>query len=524
MRFTLGKRISLGFSITFIITIFLGAFAYISLEKINGNVDRLLKQQAEFLVVSDHITIEMLQHRRYEKDFFLNIGKPKKQEKYLQKFQKKSAVIKKNFQKLSSLAKDNPQIDDKLKNQISQLSTFFTAYVNGFGQVVSQVKKDDKITPQKANKLMTPHKEAIHELETNIDAAFKKGNSLLKTSALESISLGKTIQYVVLFVVLGCVVALVVLGFWIIRWTRRDVARISSELENGAEQVASASSQVSSSSQSLAQGSSEQASNLEQTTSSMEVMSSMTRQNAENSEQANSLMSEAGQVVTKATSMMKQLRDAMDKISAASDETAKIIKTIDEIAFQTNLLALNAAVEAARAGEAGAGFAVVADEVRNLAMRAAEAAKNTQELIEGNITNIKSGSDMVVNTDEAFDQVTESVKKVSELVSEIAAASREQSLGIDQVNMALNEMDKVTQQNAANAEESAAASEELSAQSETMLNYARELAALAGAGYAKGGRRGIASEGESEYKYLPSPGAAHEEQGGGGGHQANLMS
>ena len=166
--------------------------------------------------------------------------------------------------------------------------------------------------------------------------------------------------------------------------------------------------------------------------------------------------------------------------SAASEETAKIIKTIDEIAFQTNLLALNAAVEAARAGEAGAGFAVVADEVRNLAMRAAEAAKNTANLIEGTVNKVKEGSDLVGLTAEAFSQVAASSTKMKELVGEISAASGEQSQGVDQINKAINEMNQVTQQVAANAEESASASEELNAQAEQMKGHVEDLSSVIG--------------------------------------------
>jgi methyl-accepting chemotaxis protein len=162
-------------------------------------------------------------------------------------------------------------------------------------------------------------------------------------------------------------------------------------------------------------------------------------------------------------------------ISAASDETAKIIKTIDEIAFQTNLLALNAAVEAARAGEAGAGFAVVADEVRNLAMRAAEAAKNTAGLIEGTVQKVHSGAELVSRTAEAFGEVSQSTVKVGELVGEIAAASSEQAQGIDQVNKAVSDMEKLTQRLAASAEESASASEEMSAQAKSMKTYVYDL-------------------------------------------------
>ena len=260
----------------------------------------------------------------------------------------------------------------------------------------------------------------------------------------------------------------------------RPINRVITGLAEGAAQVTSASSQVSSASQTLAEGAAEQAASLEETSASMEEMSSMTQKNAENAKQADTLMTGSNEVVNKANSSMKDLKSAMDRITSASEETSKIIKTIDEIAFQTNLLALNAAVEAARAEEAGAGFAVVADEVRNLAMRCAEAAKNTAQLIEGNIKNIGQGSDLVEQTDDAFGQVIESSGKIAALVSEIAAASQEQSQGIGQVNLAMTEMDKVTQQNAASAEESAAASEELSAQAMTMDGFVSDLTSLVG--------------------------------------------
>jgi methyl-accepting chemotaxis protein len=172
------------------------------------------------------------------------------------------------------------------------------------------------------------------------------------------------------------------------------------------------------------------------------------------------------------------LSGAMEDISKASEETSKIIKTIDEIAFQTNLLALNAAVEAARAGEAGAGFAVVADEVRNLAMRAAEAAKDTGVLIEGTVDKVKRGTELVGSTDGAFSKVAESTKKVGGLVSEISVASAQQDEGIGQINTAVTQMDQVTQQNAANAEESASASEEMNAQAEQMMEFVNALVML----------------------------------------------
>jgi methyl-accepting chemotaxis protein len=267
-------------------------------------------------------------------------------------------------------------------------------------------------------------------------------------------------------------------AFLLTRSITKPIRRVAEGLTDGADQVAAASGQVSSASQQLAEGASEQAAALEETSSSMEEMTATSKQNADNARQANTLMTETMRVVDESAVSMTELTSSMQEISKASEDTFKIIKTIDEIAFQTNLLALNAAVEAARAGEAGAGFAVVADEVRNLAMRAAEAAKNTATMIEDTVKKTKNGSDVVIRTSKAFSVVAEQSKKVAELVGEITAASQEQSLGAEQINTAVAEMDTVVQQNAASAEESASASEELSAQAEQLKVFVKELVML----------------------------------------------
>lgn len=288
----------------------------------------------------------------------------------------------------------------------------------------------------------------------------------------------------------------------IILWTvQRSIStpinHIVENLNEGAEQLSSASAEISSASQMLAEGASEQAASIQESSSSLEEISSRTKKNADNATQADRLMKESNEVVLKANRSMGELSSAMEEISKTGEETAKIIKTIDEIAFQTNLLALNAAVEAARAGEVGAGFAVVAGEVRNLAMRAAEAARNTSHLIDGTVKRIKQGSDLVVKTNEAFSAVAKGTHKVGELVSEIAISSREQAQGLEQVNKAVDEMDKIAQRNAANAEESASTSEELSAQAVQMKDIVSAMVKLVGENEKRGVREELAPSPEN---------------------------
>jgi methyl-accepting chemotaxis protein len=302
-----------------------------------------------------------------------------------------------------------------------------------------------------------------------------QSTDIVKANTLQMVRLLGLVYLIFILVIAPCAIIFA-------KSLTKPIHKIIKTLNVTSQKVSSASNQVSVSSHQLAEGSSAQAASLEETSSSLEEMSSMTQSNADSATQAETLTSEANRIVGKADASMKLLTTSMDGISNASEETSKIIKTIDEIAFQTNLLALNAAVEAARAGEAGAGFAVVADEVRNLARRAADAARNTAAMIEGTVKKVTEGSALVNETAKAFEEVSESTQKIGELMGEIAVASKEQAQGIEQINNAVAEMDKVVQRNAASAEESASASSELDGEAAEMKKVVNDLMALVGGG------------------------------------------
>ena len=285
-----------------------------------------------------------------------------------------------------------------------------------------------------------------------------------------------------LWITMGLAGALVLVLALVAILTARAVSRsltsLSSRMAQSARSVAQAADGLQESSHRLAEQAGDQAAALEQTSSSLEQTAAMTRTNAQNAAQADSLMQEAKELIGLANQAMSQLDQSMGHISQASEQTGKIVKTIDEIAFQTNLLALNAAVEAARAGEAGAGFAVVADEVRNLAGRAAEAAKSTAGLIQETISKVGDGSRLVERAHQAFNEVADSTMRVGGLVGQIATASAEQAQGIEQITRAANDMDKATQNNAASAQETAATSVQLSSEASSLQGLVKDLLGL----------------------------------------------
>lgn len=431
---------------------------YDSKEESNGAVKQMVEagREMERLARAPAVRLLVFEMRRQEKNML-----QRSEQRYIER-------LGKAYRQFSAIASGQLALEGK---------RYFSAFETISEKVLIQQRLKDELKAL----IRTDLGEKQKKVEDALDHIKARASEQMTAYANEAFAVERSGKIIIATVSVIMVLSSLLCGWLVSGGINRMLGRIITGLSDGAEQVASASGQVSASSQSLAEGSTEQASAIEETSASLEEMASMTRQNAAHSTEADSLMKEAGAVVQSANDGMTKLTLSMKEIHSASEETSKIIKTIDEIAFQTNLLALNAAVEAARAGEAGAGFAVVADEVRNLAMRAADAAKSTAELIEGTVDKVKAGSQVVATTNETFAEVAASASKVAGLVSEIAAASAEQSQGIGQVNTAVAEMDKVVQQNAANAEESASAAEEMSAQAEQMKQFVDELVALIGA-------------------------------------------
>ena len=408
----------------------------------------------------------LLEARRHEKNFII-----RQEQQWLDLVQKSTGDLKSQARKIQEKFTDPVN-----RQQIDEAAAAVIDYEKAIAHLAEWVKikkstgqSDEKKVEaidkelQKTGRVVGKHlSEIITDQKTKMQSQIDRINRTLIVVPLITISLG------------------LLLGFLLARGIAGPISRVILDLSQGSQQVSAASLQISSSSQYLAQGSSEQAANLEQTSATLGEMSSFSRQSADNAFQANALVNETHTVVEQSNLAMNDLIQAMKEIVRACEETGKINKTIDEIAFQTNLLALNAAVEAARAGEAGAGFAVVADEVRSLAMRAGEASKTSSDLIDTTISKAMDGSKLVGKTAESFSQVFQNTSKVKALIGEINSASQEQSQGISQINLAVAEMDKVVQQNAAAAEEGASASQELTAQSQHMKAMVQKLAAIVG--------------------------------------------
>lgn len=477
----IGSKLLIGFSFSMILMVVVGLNGFISVKRVQSNLEDIFAirlPSIEYLIETDRDLQQLLVAERSM--IFADVSSDTFKE-LLNEYEMNLKQANERWGKYKAIAMTSQE-----KELISKYEKARDEWRSISEKIVEGRKSDTRegrtlaldLSLGSGKKKFEEMREYLDKLtEINLEAA-KKANQAASTTFRGTL--------ISLFSVMGIgLIVGLILSYGIGKSVCQSLIKVIRGLTESSDHVATASSQVSSASQSLAEGASEQAAGIEETSSSIEEMASMTRKNADNAHQANLLMSETAKVVEEANYSMLKLTESMKEITTASEETAKIIKTIDEIAFQTNLLALNAAVEAARAGEAGTGFAVVADEVRNLAMRAADAAKNTATLIEGTVKKINNGSEILSKTNEAFQKVVVSSKKVEELIGEIAAASSEQAQGIEQINKAVSEMDKVVQKNSSSAEEWASAAVEMKAQADRLRDFVSELMVIV-----EGGRNG----------------------------------
>ena len=483
----LSTKLVFGFSLMMLIVVVISAISYTIADTTEASANLAKNESAVFAGVARQMKLDVVQVQQWLTDISATRALDGLDDGF-DEAEISAVSFKEGAGKFKQMF-----LEENDTQALAQLEEMTSAFDNYYETGKTMAQKYIIEGPEGGNAFMGNFDDAAASLTVRLDPFVEVQVAELDDSMASIVHSASTLRTTVL---IACFVSLflgILTAWMIIRSITKPVNRIILSLSSGAEQVGSASEQVASASQSLAEGSSEQASSLEETSSSLEEMSSMTRQNADNARQANSLAADASGAADKGMNAMNIMSEAMIEIKKSSDETAKIIKVIDEIAFQTNLLALNAAVEAARAGEAGKGFAVVAEEVRNLAQRSAEAAKDTNALIEGSQKNAEAGVKSTEELVEILQNITGGIKKVTDLLSEVTAASDEQAQGVEQLNTAVGQMDQVTQQNASNAEESSSASEELASQAQEMQVVVEDLNTLVHG--AKAVTRSVANQG-----------------------------
>ena len=497
-NFKIGKRLGLAFGIVLLLTTGVAAVGYWGLTMVSNVTLQVLRVGSPIVEQSQRARANTLGLRRFEKDYYLNIGSAEKQADYLAKWNDQHQRLGERLDELERLvALEAPARAEKDRGVLKTLRADKDAYETGFKEVLAKIRSGSITTPQQANEAIMPFKDEVHRLETAAYDFALEHSEELAVQSNEVVALTGRVATVLLLIMVIAIAVAAIVAVVISRGittrlhalaamlaaiadgggdlTQRldasardevgDVARhfnrfvtkiaeIVAEVWAGAGAIAGAAQQVAASSSTLSQGTSEQAASVEETTSSLEQMNASITQNAENSRQMEQMA-------------LKGARDAEESgrtvrdTAAAMKDIAEKVEIIEEIAYQTNLLALNAAIEAARAGEHGRGFAVVATEVRKLAERSQVAAKEISGLAAASVR-------VAERSGQLLGELVPAIRKTADLVQEVAAASGEQAAGVNQINKAMSQVDQVTQRNASGAEELSSTAEEMASQAEAL--------------------------------------------------------
>lgn len=469
----IGTKIALGFVSLLLFILLTGIIVHFGIASVINHSDRTLNKQTAAALMSER----EIDHLNWAKILAATLMDSSSKELKVQTDHTKCKfgqwysgsdrnALEQNLPELKSILEKIGKPHEELHKSATEIQQVLDGSDTGYKQ--SLIIYKDKTSPalKEVQQLLTEARETASKSATQSNQEFNKTSKNIKLAIL---------LITILSIIIGSILAIT-----ISLSITKPLGKIIEELSSGADGVASAAAQLSASSNTLAEGSNEQAATAEEISSSVEEISGMSKQNAFTMGEVQKLAISVKETADTGSASMEKMNKAIAAIKKSSDETVKIVKTIDAIAFQTNLLALNAAVEAARAGEAGAGFSVVAQEVRNLSQRSAEAAKNTSAILQESVTNADKGVLVSKDVTSTLREITDIATKVTNLASEVTAASNEQASGTEQVGNAIQQMNIVTQSTASAADQSASASEELSAQALSLNGIVRQLRGMVG--------------------------------------------